>query len=364
MFTVLHTESSKGWGGQENRILKESVGLGKYGARVIILCQPGSTLAKNARSEGIEVRTCRMSKHYDVAAIASILSLIKREKVDVVSTHSGRDSFLAGIAGRISRRRPVIVRTRHIAMPITSRFTYRVLPHMVVTTSEYVRQYLISEGVRPEKVVTIHTGIEIKKFNPDTAPGNLRQEIGVTAEAPLIGTVAILRRKKGYHILLEAIPLVLNRVPHATFVFVGDGPQKENVSGTIKQLGLSGNVFLLGMRWDIPNILKSIDIFVLPTLQEAHGGVFVEAMAMGKPVIGTNVGGVGEVIREGSNGYLVEPNNSSALAEAILKMLQDPETARSMGREGRKMVERDFTSERMCEKMYALYSSLLEKEQA
>jgi len=360
MFTVLHTESSKGWGGQENRILKESVGLGKYGIRVIILCQPGSTIEKNACSEGIEVRTCSMRRHYDVSAITYILRLIRKEAIDVINTHSGRDSFLAGIAGRISRRKPVIVRTRHLAIPMTSRITYSLLPHVVVTVSEYVRRYLIREGVCPENVVTIHTGIDMTKFSPEAVPGNLRQEMGMAEETPLIGTVAILRRKKGYHVLLDAIPLVLKKAPHAIFAFVGDGPQKENISGTIEQLGLSGNVRLLGMRWDIPNVLKSIDIFALPTLQEALGSAFVEAMAMGKPVIGTNVGGVSEVIKDGSNGYLVEPNNAAALSEAILKVLEDPERGRSMGREGRRMVEELFTNEKMCEKMHDLYMSLLQ----
>ncbi|MCL4475068.1 MAG: glycosyltransferase family 4 protein [Nitrospirae bacterium] len=363
MFTVLHTESSKGWGGQENRILKESLGLRKLGARVIILCQPDSVLEKKALSEGIELRTCRMRKHYDLPAIACILRVIKQEAVDVISTHSGRDSFLAGIAGRISKRKPVIVRTRHIAMAITSRITYSLLPHRVVTTSEYLRQYLIQEGISADKVVTILTGIELSRFDPDTTPGNLRQELDLMSDAPLIGTVAILRRPKGHHILLDAIPLVLKKFPGAVFAFVGDGPQRKNISDKIERLGLSGSVLMLGMRWDIPNVLKSIDLFVLPTQKEAHGGVFVEAMAMERPVIGTDVGGVSEVIKNGINGFLVEPNNPQALAEAILAMLEDRERARLMGMEGRKMVEQLYTGEMMCAKMFDLYASLISKRQ-
>ena len=360
MFTVLHTESSKGWGGQENRIMKESLGLKDLGAKVIILCQPGSMLEEKASSKGIEVRVCRMKKHYDLAAVQHILRLIRKEAVDVVSTHSGRDSFLAGLAGRLSRRRPVIVRTRHIAMPITSRITYSLLPHRVVTTSDYIRRYLIDEGVRPGKVVTIRTGIDLRKFDPKATRGDLREEIGVPSEVPLIGTVAILRFKKGYQILLDAIPIVLKEIPGARFVFVGDGPQRRNITNKIEDLGLSGNVLMLGMRWDIPNILKSIDLFVLPTLQEAHGGVFVEAMAMGKPVIGTDVGGVGEVIKDGVNGYLVEPNDPSSLAGAVVTMLRDKEKAESMGREGRKMAEERFDVEKMCRSMFDLYTSLIE----
>jgi glycosyltransferase involved in cell wall biosynthesis len=360
MISVLHTESSTGWGGQENRTLKESIGLKKLGARVIILCQPGSMIGKIAAAEGIDVKTCRMRKHYDLPAISLIMKLIVSEQIDVISTHSGRDSFLAGAAGRLSRRQPVIVRTRHIALPITTRFTYSVLPHKVVTTSEYVRRYLISAGIGPERVVAVHTGIDLSKFDPDNTPAALRHELGLGAGVPVVGTVSILRFKKGHQTLLKAIPMVLEKIPEAVFVFAGDGPQRENISNAIKKSGLSGKVFMLGLRQDIPSILNSIDVFVLPTLEEAHGGVYVEAMAMRKPVIGTDVGGVSEVIKHGINGLLIEPDNAGVLAEAIIQMLGNKNAMAAFGAEGRKMVEAQFSTEKMCERMYALYGEMLQ----
>lgn len=360
-FRILHTESSTGWGGQENRTLQECIGLKKRGARVIILCQPESRLNKRALAGGIEVRTCRMKKSYDILAINYILKLTKNADIDIISTHSGRDSLLAGIAGRLSRKKPIIVRTRHLALPITSRFTYSLLAHKVVTVSEYVKQSLIGNGIASEKISAIPTGIDTDKFNPDKVNDSLRQELGLQKDVPIIGTIAILRRKKGHHIILDAIPLVLKEIPEAVFVFAGDGPQRENILSAIKASGLSGKVFLLGLRKDIPEILKSINVFALPTLQEALGTSFIEAMAMDKPVIGADVGGVSEVIKDGVNGYLVEPDNPHALAEAIIKILNDREAARSMGMAGRKIVEKDYTVEKMCERMYALYLSLIKE---
>jgi glycosyltransferase involved in cell wall biosynthesis len=152
---------------------------------------------------------------------------------------------------------------------------------------------------------------------------------------------------------------VLEKIPEAVFIFAGDGPQKQNILNRISELGLLNKVVMLGLRKDIPDILKSIDVFVLPTLQEALGTSFLEAMAMGKPVIGTNVGGVGEVIKDGVNGYLVEPDNPVALADAIIKMFRDKEKAGQMGIEGRKIAKQDFSLEKMREGMFALYSSLL-----
>jgi glycosyltransferase involved in cell wall biosynthesis len=333
----------------------------KLGARVVFLCQPGSVLGEKAEAEGFDVKGCRMKKSYDIFAVKNILSVINSEKIDIVNTHSGRDTLLAGIAGRLSSRRPAVVRTRHLALPITSKFTYNVLAHKIVTVSEYVRKYLISEGIDASKVQTVQTCVDLDKFDPGKAGDGLRQELGLVPGTPLVGTVSILRRKKGHHVLLDAIPRILERFPDTVFVFAGNGPQRENITNRIKDLGLGKKVFLLGLRHDVPYILNSIDLFVLPTLQEALGTSFVEAMAMGKPLIGTDVGGVGELIRDGQNGYLIKPDDPSALADAITRMLEDREKAEAMGKQGMDMVRKHFTSERMCGEMYDLYSSLLER---
>jgi glycosyltransferase involved in cell wall biosynthesis len=361
MFTILHTESSTGWGGQENRTLNESLGLRKLGAKVLILCQPDSILGKKAEAEGFEVRRCRMKKSYDILAVRNIMNLIKQENVDIINTHSGRDTLLAGIAGRLSGRRPFIVRTRHLALPITSTFTYKFLAHRIVTVSEHVKKYLVSESIPEEKITAVPTGVDINRFNPEKARERLRQKLEISAGTTIIGTVSILRRKKGHHILLKAVPKILEAFPDTLFFFAGDGPQRDNIKSRIKKMGLEDKVFMLGIRNDIPDILKFIDIFVLPTLQEALGTSFIEAMALGKPVIGTDVGGVNEVIKDGVNGYLVKPEDPAELAAAVITMLKDRELAVKMGLEGRKMVEKDFTLERMNNRLFELYSSMLEE---
>jgi len=360
--TVMHTESSNGWGGQEFRTFRESMGLMKLGVRIIILCQPGSVLGEKAEAAGIEVKTCTMKRSYDIFAVKRIIKLIRDENIDIINTHSGRDTLLAGIAGRLSSRKPTVVRTRHLALPITSKFTYNVLAHKIVTVSEYVRGYLISVGISPSKIAAIHTCVDLNKFDPNKAGDSLRKELGLAADTPVIGTVAILRKKKGHHIILDAIPAVLKEVPEAVFVFAGNGPQKQNIENEIKARGLSGKVYMLGLRNDIPDVLKSIDLFVLPTLQEALGTSFIEAMAMEKPVIGTDVGGVSEVIKDGVNGCLVKPDDPSDLARAVVRVLRSDNRGRMMGIEGRKMALQNFSSEKMCGDMFSLYSSLLQRK--
>ncbi|MFQ5480319.1 MAG: glycosyltransferase family 4 protein [Thermodesulfobacteriota bacterium] len=364
MLTILHTESSSGWGGQENRTFHECQGLKKtFAARVIILCRPESKLRERAQKVGIETRTHRLRASHDLGAIRFITGLIRRERVDVVVTHSGTDSFLAGIAARLSRRGPVVVRTRHLALPITSKSTYSMIPHRVVTVSEYVRKYLVEErGIHSRQVLSIPTGIDLARFNPETTADNFREKEAIPADVPVVGTVAILRRKKGHHVLLEAIPAVLKEVPKALFVFAGNGPQTENITRQIKELGIEKNVRLLGLRKDVETVLKGIDLFVLPTFQEALGTSILEASAMRRAVISTRVGGVPEVVRDGVTGLLVKPDNAEELGEAIIRLLKDPELRASMGMEGRKLVEADFSTTRMVEKLYGLYSTLSKKK--
>ncbi len=356
---ILHTESSPGWGGQENRILNESLGLEKLGAKVYILCQPNSILSKKAEESGIEVFTYPLRKSYDIKAIYFTMKLINKLKIDVINSHSGKDTYISAIAGKLSRKPLLLVRTRHLAFPITSTFSYKYLSHVIITVSEYVRNYLISKGINPQKVLSVPTGIDITKFNPDRVNATLRQELQLNEKIPLVGTVAVLRKKKGHHILLEAIPYVLNKIPNAHFVFVGDGPQRKNIENKIKELQLHNNVLMLGHRNDIPQILKSIDVFVLPTLQEALGTSFLEAMAMQKPVIGANVDGVKEVIDDGINGYLYPAEDTITLAEKIIKLLQDKERAFQMGLKGQQKVYSKYTIEHMCNSMLEVYTKNL-----
>lgn len=362
MFTLLHTESSTGWGGQENRTLNESRGLRALGVRVMILCQPDSVLGKKAEAEGFDVIRCRMKKSYDIFAVKRIHDIIRKEGIDIINTHSGRDSLLAGAAGRLSSKKPVIVRTRHLALPITSTFTYRRLAHKIVTVSRHVREYLISEGIPDEMVAVVHTGVDTARFDPENAKDILRQKLEISPDTRIVGTVSVLRRKKGHHILLEAIPLILKKFPDVLFFFAGDGPQRDNIRDKIYEMGLQDKVFMLGIRDDIPDILKFFDIFVLPTLQEALGTSFLEAMAMGKPVIGCNVNGVNEVIKDGVNGYLVPPEDPAALADAVLRMLTHDAEAKTMAANGKKMVQEEFTTDIMCRKMFELYASLLKEK--
>lgn len=358
---ILHTESSLGWGGQENRTFNEMLGMRERGHDMSLACQPGARLGARAREAGFTVYETPMRNALDIPAILRLRRFIRDSRADIVNTHSGRDTQLAGMAARSLPRRPRVVRTRHLALPITSRFTYSVLPDHVVTVSAHVAHYLETAGVPPERITAVPTGIDLTRYVAAPGGGTLRAELGLSADAPLVGTVAILRRKKGHAELLEAIPAVLARFPDAHFVFAGDGPQRENIERRIVELSLSDSVHLLGLRRDVVNVLQSLDLFVLPTHQEALGTAFVEAGAMGLAVVGSKVDGVPEIVGAGETGKLVPVNDPPALAEAIVEMLADPATRRRMGEAARQKVATHFSREAMVASMVAVYGRVMER---
>lgn len=360
---ILHTESSKGWGGQENRTLNEMFALREQGHSVSLVCQPGARLGARAEEADFAVHYVPMRGSLDFPAILTLRRLMAKEVVDVVNTHSGRDTQLAGMAAKsmalFGARRPRIVRTRHLALPISSRFSYVTLPDHVVTVSNYVAGYLKSAGVPDERITTIPTGIDLSRFQGGGC-GGLKQELGIAVDAPLVGTVAILRRKKGHAELLEAVPEVLRNFPDCHFVFAGDGPQTENLTQRIAELGLQHCVHLLGLRRDVVNVLLSLDLFVLPTHQEALGTAFIEAAAAGVPAIGSDVDGVPEAIANGETGLLVTVNDSLAIASAIVELLADPSRRQAMGVAARARVAAKYSREGMGRDMAALYRRLVE----
>lgn len=355
---ILHTESSTGWGGQEHRTFKELVALRERGHTLEVACRPGARLGDRAEEAGFAVHRITMRGGGDLIAAWKLASLLRHKRFDIVNTHSGHDSLLGGLAGRLAFT-PLIVRTRHLALPVTSLATYKLLPHKVVTVSEWVRRYLISVGVPADHVATVYTGIEPP---PKVEHSTLRAELGLAADDILIATVAILRFEKGHRELIDAaLPLLAER-PQVHLVFAGDGPIHERLVAYIAAKGLSDRVHLLGLRRDIPNVLAGCDFFALATWQEALGTSYIEAMAAGLATIGTAVDGVPEVIQDGVSGLLVPAKDEQALTRALYTLVDDPELRRRFGRAGQEITQTRFSVATMAAEMEAFYlKSLAER---
>jgi glycosyltransferase involved in cell wall biosynthesis len=230
---------------------------------------------------------------------------------------------------------PLIVRTRHLAIKPGSLLSYTWIPHRVVTVSQYVRRILIDAGVAPERVDVVYSPVPLP---PMVEHSTLRGELGLADDDIVVGCVAVMRARKGHLVLLEAIEPLIRQNARLHLVLVGSGsPTFEQVQAYVAGHGLDGRVHLLGTRRDVPNLLGGFDLFALATEQEASGTVFVEASAAGLAVIGTDVGGVSEMLKDGETGLLVPVKDPDALRAALSRLIDDPPLRRKMGEAGRRI---------------------------
>lgn len=335
-FRILHTEAATSFGGQEFCIYKEMLAMRDRGHHLEAVCQPQSDLALRLQQAGFRVHLMPMDGMVNFwGAVVRIRRLLRRAPFDVVHTHSRRDTVLGAIAARLAGI-PLIVRTRHLAKPIHSLYAYTWLAHGVIAVSEFVHRQLLDGGAPSRKLAMVHSPVELPVVEDAT---RVRRELGLSVDTPIIGCVAAMRADKGHYDLLDAFERVSTRHPRAHLVLAGDGePLLSLLRDRAAALGLAARIHFLGRREDIADVMSAFDIFALPTQREALGTVFIEAAALGVPVIGGDVDGVPETMLPGVSGLLVPPGDLPALTRALDELLSDAPRRLEMGRMGRAYV--------------------------
>jgi glycosyltransferase involved in cell wall biosynthesis len=358
MPTLLHTESSLGRGGQEIRTLAETRWLIGHGWNALIACQPDSLLLLEARAASVPVESIRMRAAADVGALFRLRRLIRERGVSVVHTHSSVDSWLGSLAAK-SLGRPV-VRSRHVSIPIRHTLVYR-LADRIITSGEAVRATVVAAGVAPEKIVSVSAGVDTEQFHPGVSGKSVRDELGLGGE-PVVGLVANIRGSKGHNVFLDAARAVLKMAPDTRFLIVGDGVGFDEVKARVRQMGLESRVLLTGFRRDVPEVMAALDVLVLPsTRSEATSQVIPQALAVGTPVVGSDVGGIPELVRDGETGRLVPPGDPGALAGAILASVREPERSSAMARAGQALILSQYTFNAAMARTTSVYRALLER---
>jgi len=231
----------------------------------------------------------------------------------------------------------------------------------LLTVSEQVRSDLLAFGVgRPECFTVIPLGLDLDPLLIcENLRGQLRAEIGVPAEVPLVGIIARLVPIKRHEWFLEAAARVVQEFPTCQFLLVGDGERRQELQALVDQLRLDGQVHFLGWRYDLARIYADLDLAALTSANEGLPVSLIEAMAAGRPVVSTRVGGVADLVEDGIAGLLVPPDEPTALAEAICTLLSDPQRRQIMGQAGRARVYPAFSATRLLDDMDQLYTELV-----
>ncbi len=365
---IIHTEWSQGWGGQEIRVLLEARLLLERGHEVIVACQPASPLALRAKACGVEVVEAGIKGAFDLAAIWRLYRVFKEKGIEIVNTHSSADSWAGMFASKMAGV-PVLVRTRHLSVPVSGSFLNFIydVPDAIITTAKRIKEMLVSNRRIPdERVFSIPTGVELQKFSLDkhfSDEERLKRELGINMESPVTSMIAVLRSWKGHSYFLDAAVKILKVRPDAKFLIVGEGPQRFNIAAKIKDLGIGSSVIMTGHRDDVCDILRITDVFVLPSF--AYEGVpqsLLQAMAMETPVVASDAGGIGEAVRNMSTGLLTPPKDVDALAKAVIFVLNTPEKVHRMVINARKCVEKKYSTDVMMDRIIGVYTDLLRKK--
>lgn len=289
---------------------------------------------------------------------------IRKSRPDIVHTHSSKAGFLGRLAARIAGV-PHIVHTPHGhifhayfsgaatgAFIALERMAARWTDRIITLSDEEARDHLQHQIGRPEQFITIPSGVDLAAVT--AAP-----VVRLSPEGPVVGTVARLVPVKGLQHLIDAAPAIVRRCPTARFLLVGDGEMRGGLERTVRSLGLGDRITFAGFREDVPAVLAGMDVFVLPSLNEGMGRVLVMAMALGKPIVATRVGGVPELLGDGEAGILVPPGDPSAIADAVSGLLADPRRASALGEAGLRRAPR-YSAEAMISALAKLYHEVVE----
>jgi len=294
------------------------------------------------------------------AALRSVRAfrrLVRDTGTDLLHANGSRAMLYAGLAGRLEGR-PVIW---HIRVGDRDPLLDRVLAALaraIIANSHAVGRRLAA--VAPGKVRCIHNGVDLALFSPRDPNPALRRSLDLPENGSVVVSVGRFVPFKGFDHLLEAARIVKQSQPGVHWVLVGDGELRATLQERCRSLGLEPHVHFTGWRHDVPDILALGDLFVLPSLWEHFGRVVIEAMAMAKPVVATDAGGIPEIVRHGETGLLVPPARPQALAESVLALLSAPERAAGMGLAGRRLAETEFSLRRHVQAVEVLYRELLE----
>ena len=359
---ILHTEASTGWGGQEIRIFREAKGMRDKGHQVFIHASPESQLLKRSIENGFDTKPVIFQRRRFFNVITELKRFIESMEIDVVNTHSSKDSWLALPAARLAKNKPLVLRTRHLSTPIgrnlLTRFLYNTLPHFNITTGEAIKEQMVRVNhFNPDRIISMPTGVDTEVFNPDMEHLDIRKELNLKPSTPLVGAVSVIRSWKGLDYFVKAVPLILKKLPEARFVIAGDGPYRNKLEKTIKETGTGDRVYLLGHREDIVSVINSIDVLVHPSY--ANEGVpqtILQAMAMKKPVIASDLPPLREVVVENKTGLLAPAKDHEALAFGVLRLLNDRDLSKQLGEAGWRLVTSCYSFDGMIDKLETLYT--------
>lgn len=363
---LLATGSS---GGVQEHVYNLITRLDRQRYDVSVLALSGGPGARRLERTGVPV--CVLDDMSDAEAVEAVAAHLAAVDADVVHNHMYRAEVVgtqaAWALAAAGRRRPLVVGTVHSSRiradadrDLLRRLTPR-MDHLVAVSRAIVRK-IEDEGRRGAPISLIYNGVDLARYSEQEACCTLHREYGIASGSQIVGVVARLEPEKGHPTLLEAWPTVLEAVPNAHLLIVGEGSERTSLELQALGLGISRSVTFTGRRDDVPAVTAALDVAVLPSYREAQGLSILEAMALSRPVVASAVGGIPEMIEHGRTGLLVPPRKPAALAASIVRLLTDHPYADTLARAGHDLAYERFCVELMVRAVETIYDEAVADE--
>lgn len=363
------------FGGGERGFLQLIKGLDKQRYNIHVASKPSGKFAESIREMDIPLLPLIMENKYNPIIVGKLTHIINKGKYQIVHSQGARCDFFSRIAVRLSQR-PYLIST--IQMPVDGfnvntlrksvyrffdRFSEKYVDRFIVV-SDVLKSILInSHHIPSDKIVKIYNGVEMARFNLDFCDQKspkVRKSFGLNSSHTVIGAIGRFTWQKGFKYLIHSIPSIIQNHPRTKFLLVGEGPLKKELEDLAGKLNIKENIIFPGFRNNIDNILSAVDIFVVPSILEGFPMVILEAMAMARPIIASNIPGISEQIINGSTGILVPPKSSEAISKTLTDLIVNQNKAKRIGEKAMAYVNSNFSVEKMVFKTQKIYQELLE----
>lgn len=365
---IIYTINRMDVGGSQTHLLQVFRLLDRDRFDPVLYCLSGEgSLLGAVREAGVRIVDGRVRGGFVspavIPATLRLARMFRREKPDIVHNYLLRANAVGSVAARLAGVPIVLASKRGChemrGWELRGARLGNSLSDCVTTNAEAVRDFVEQDESCPRaKMVVIPSGIDTDRFRP-LPPSDFKARLGLRSDSPVVGIVTRMRVRKGVEEFLAAMIRVRREFPGAQAVIVGEVELDDELDRLVVEGGLVGDLHLLGRRSDMPEVLSAFDLFVLCSHDEGMSNAILEAMAMEKPVVATDVGGTGEVVDDGRSGLLVPPKVVEPLAAAIVELMSDADRMGEMGRLGRRIVVEKFSARSMVKQMEALYEQLL-----
>lgn len=358
MPAVMHINTEKGFRGGEVQTLEIARRLKDKGYPTLLLLNKNGLLLDKARSAGLQAEAFSPRGELDIFSAVKIGRIASQFGARIVHAHTAQALGLVYMS-RVRRKGVAVVGTRRVSFPFKSKFSikkYRAADR-IIAVAEEVAVGLMREGVPQNKITVIHSGVNLEPFNTLADPSAVKDRLGVKRHFPVIGVVGALAHHKGHQTFLKALNRIWTRFPGSITIFVGDGPAADDIKRSVESRGLPS--LFTGHIDNVAPVYRAFDIFVLPSSSgEGSPGVIKEAAAAMVPVVATNVGGTREILRHGTEAYLVPPSDPIRMAEAIMTLLSNEELRTRMVLAAKERVK-EFSFENVVAQHEEVYRGLL-----